>query len=77
VSTEDARAGRELLEAPLAEDEVATEKALREACLDALKYLVGHGEVGETFAAALDARVHELFGDAQVRLRARSARQVP
>ncbi|MDF3064541.1 MAG: hypothetical protein K0R38_142 [Polyangiaceae bacterium] len=59
----------DLLEALLSDDEVTTESALREACLDALKYLVGHGEVEETFAAALDARVRELFADGQVRLR--------
>lgn len=53
----------------LDDDEVATESALREACLDGFKYLVGHGEVEKAFAAALDARVAELFGEAQVRLR--------
>lgn len=53
----------------LEDGEFATESALREACLDAIKYLVGHGEVEATFAAELDARVEELFGSAQVRLR--------
>jgi pyruvate, water dikinase len=67
VTQTDSFAG--FVERLLLDDEVATESALREAGLDAVKYLVGHGEVEATFAAALDARVNELFGDAQVRLR--------
>lgn len=42
---------------------------LREAALDSLVYLVGHGPLDEAFAARLDARVAEVFGEEQIRLR--------
>jgi pyruvate,water dikinase len=47
----------------------SADTALREATLDGLVYLVRHGTVDATFAAALDARVAELFGEGQARLR--------
>ncbi len=53
----------------LADEEVGRDTPLREACLDSLTYLVRHAPVDPAFAAALDARVAELFGAAQVRLR--------
>jgi|GEM_PF-578605 len=53
----------------LADEQVGRDTPLREACLDSLTYLVRHAPVDEAFAAALDARVAELFGTAQVRLR--------
>lgn len=53
----------------LADEQVGRDTPLREACLDSLVYLVRHAPVDEAFAAALDARVAELFGAAQVRLR--------
>jgi hypothetical protein len=53
----------------LADPELAVDTGLREASLDGLRYLVRYGRVDPGFAAALDARVEELFGAAQVRLR--------
>jgi pyruvate,water dikinase len=53
----------------LADAQFASDSALREACLDSLTYLIGHGVVAPEFGGALDARVAELFGDAKVRLR--------
>jgi phosphoenolpyruvate synthase/pyruvate phosphate dikinase len=58
-----------LLDRLLADTEIATDTALRDASLDALRYLVGHGTVDPDFALALDARVAELFGNRKVRLR--------
>jgi pyruvate, water dikinase len=68
---DDAVAGSffDFVEQLLEDEEVTTDSALREACLDGLKYLVGHGTVDATFGAELDARVAEVFGRAQVRLR--------
>ncbi len=43
--------------------------AVREAALDSLAYLIRHAPVDEAFAARLDARVAEVLGEAQVRLR--------
>jgi hypothetical protein len=53
----------------LRDDGFLTDTALREACLDGLKYLVGHGTVDAVFGAALDARIGEVFGTGKVRLR--------
>jgi pyruvate,water dikinase len=53
----------------LADEDFARDTPLREACLDSLVYLVRHGPVDRDFADALDARVAEVFGTAQVRLR--------
>jgi len=43
--------------------------ALREAALDALRYAMRNSPVDPDFAALLDARVAEIFGDIKVRLR--------
>jgi len=53
----------------VADEELATDAPLREACLDGLAYLVQHGDVDPKFAAALDARVLEVLGARKVRLR--------
>ena len=53
----------------LRDDGFLSDTPLREACLDGLKYLVAHGAVDAEFGAALDARVSEVFGQSQVRLR--------
>lgn len=53
----------------LDDSELAVDTALREACLDTVRYLVKHGAIDPEFAARLDGRVEELFGTAQVRLR--------
>jgi phosphoenolpyruvate synthase/pyruvate phosphate dikinase len=53
----------------LGDDRFVTDTALREACLDGVKHLVGHGTVDGVFGAALDARVGEVFGEGKVRLR--------
>ncbi len=45
------------------------DSVLREACLDNMVYLVGHGPVDDWFADMLDAKVEELVGDGTVRLR--------
>ena len=58
-----------LLERLLGDPELSTDTALREASLNALRYLVHNGAVDPDFALALDARVAELFGDRKVRLR--------
>ncbi len=47
----------------------ATDTALREAALDALRHVLRHTALAPAEAAALDARVSELFGTAPVRLR--------
>jgi pyruvate, water dikinase len=49
--------------------ELRTDSPQREAAIDGLKYLLRHGEVDGAFAEALDARVAEMFGQRQVRLR--------
>ena len=59
----------EFAERLLDDAELATDTPLREASVDALRYLVKHGEVDAEFARELDARVQEVFGDIQVRLR--------
>jgi len=66
AATDSLRAYAERL---LADEEFAQNSPLREACLDSLVYLVGHGPVNESFAHDLDTRVAEIFGDARVRLR--------
>lgn len=53
----------------LADGTLPTNTALREAALDGLVHLVGHGTVEASFAESLDARVAALVGDAKVRLR--------
>lgn len=58
-----------LLERLLADPELSTDTALRDASLNGLRYLVNNGTVDPAFARALDARVAELFGDRKVRLR--------
>ena len=58
-----------LLDRLLVDEEVTTDTALREASLDALRYVVRHGVIDPDFALALDARVAEIFGDRKVRLR--------
>lgn len=52
-----------------AEDAFRTDTALREALLDGLRHHIRGAEVPPDFAAALDARVLEVFGDAKARLR--------
>jgi pyruvate, water dikinase len=59
----------EFLDHLLANDDFKSESALREACLDAVRFLIEHGTLDADFGAALDARVAERFGSAQVRLR--------
>ncbi|MBN1610555.1 MAG: hypothetical protein JW940_28250 [Polyangiaceae bacterium] len=49
--------------------EFGRDTAVREACLDSLVYVVSHAPVDDVFAAELDARVAEVFGQAKVRLR--------
>jgi pyruvate,water dikinase len=51
---------------------LATDSDAREAALRFLRYAISHGSVASDFAAALDSRVAEIFGDAQVRLRSSS-----
>jgi pyruvate,water dikinase len=53
----------------LQQDDFQQDTALREAALDALQYHIRHIEVDPDFAAALDARVAEVFGSITVRLR--------
>jgi pyruvate,water dikinase len=57
------------IERLLRDDGFLSDTPLREACLDGLVYLVGHGSVDAAFAAELDARVTEFFGQGKVRLR--------
>jgi hypothetical protein len=58
-----------LLERQLADSELSTDTALREASLNALRYLVHNGTVDPDFALSLDARVAGMFGERKVRLR--------
>jgi hypothetical protein len=58
-----------LIERLLVDPELSTDTALRDASLNALRYLVHNGTVNPDFALALDGRVEELFGDRKVRLR--------
>ncbi|NOZ01149.1 MAG: hypothetical protein GXP54_04590 [Deltaproteobacteria bacterium] len=51
------------------EDAFRTDSLVREACLDATRYILHHCPVDAVFGDALDARVAEVFGDAKVRLR--------
>jgi pyruvate, water dikinase len=53
----------------LGDDGFLSDTPLREACLDGLVYLVGHGSVDAELGATLDARVTEVFGPSKVRLR--------
>ena len=53
----------------MGDDQVRSDTELREACLDGLVYAIRHVPVDPAFSAELDARVAELFGTAQVRLR--------
>jgi pyruvate, water dikinase len=48
---------------------LSEDTVVREAALAGFRYLVENGDVDAAWGAALDARVAELFGDAQVRLR--------
>jgi len=51
------------------DDAVQADSLYREAVLDGFVYLVGHLPVDPDFAAQLDARVAEVFGDLKVKLR--------
>jgi len=53
----------------LADPLFRADAAVREAALDAIRYHIGHANVDPTFAASLDARVAEVFGDARIRIR--------
>ncbi|MBT9560887.1 MAG: hypothetical protein IV100_32985 [Myxococcales bacterium] len=53
----------------LADSALPTDTALREAALDGLVHVIGHGTVDPTFATSLDAHVAALVGDTKVRLR--------
>lgn len=57
------------LERLLADDDVRSDTALREASLHGLRHLIENTELDATLAETLDARVAEIFGDASVRLR--------
>ena len=59
----------DFVERILGDAELVTDAPRREATLDALAWLIQHGEVEPEFADALDARVKEVFGDIKVRLR--------
>lgn len=53
----------------LAEPSFSADAELREACLDAIRYHIGHVPVDPSFAASLEQRVSEVFGSARVRIR--------
>ena len=53
----------------IADSDFKSDTFLREAALDNIVWIVGHGKVDPDFGAMLDARVAELFGEHKVRLR--------
>ncbi|MFC1642237.1 PEP/pyruvate-binding domain-containing protein [Myxococcota bacterium] len=53
----------------LSEPEFSSRSELRRACLASVEFLVAHGRVSDAFGERLAARVQEVFGPAQVRLR--------
>jgi hypothetical protein len=55
-----------------ADAERSADSVLREAALALARDLIAHGTLDPDFAALIDARVGEVFGDAQVRLRSSS-----
>ena len=57
------------LDALMNAEEFTTQSPFREGALDGLRYLMHHTPAEADFAAALDARVGEMFGGQPVRLR--------
>ena len=53
----------------IADAQVRSDAELREAVLNSIRYHINHIPVAASFAAALDARVAEVFGSARVRIR--------
>jgi hypothetical protein len=62
----------DLVERLLSDPELAADTPLRDASLATLSFLVRQGRIPVDFAQQLDAKVGELFGEAQVRLRSSS-----
>lgn len=60
---------RDYIGAAIVRDDFVADTRLREAVLDNIRYMIKHIPVDATFAAALDTKVHTLYGDAGVRLR--------
>lgn len=54
------------------DDGYASDSAVRDAALAAVRYLITHTPVSPEFGESLDRRVEEMFGTAQVRLRSSS-----
>lgn len=53
----------------LAEPSFSADAELREACLDNVRYHIGHVPVDPSFAASLEQRVSEVFGTSRIRIR--------